>query len=127
MGDHDFSGPGSKHKFDFRKGRADIIAIQNLLAWNIIGGTDGATTSEGYEQVDNPSTIDSFFSWVADDGVAMDPAKINELLHSSPPILQNDEIVDHAYKIGRDMVVYTTKRVLFIDRQGFSGKKVEYM
>merc|ERR1711974_154721 len=43
------------------------------------------------------------------------------------PILQSDESVERAYKCGRDMTVFTTKRILFVDVQGFTGKKVEYL
>ena len=34
--------------------------------------------------------------------------------------------MEHAYKLIRDLIVFTNKRLLLIDKQGMSGKKVEY-
>ena len=47
-------------------------------------------------------------------------------IRDSPNILQSDEHVDACYKLGRDLCVYTTKRIIQVDRQGLTGKKVEY-
>jgi hypothetical protein len=41
-------------------------------------------------------------------------------------LLANSEKVEHAYKLIRDLIVFTDKRLLLIDKQGMSGKKVEY-
>jgi hypothetical protein len=70
--------------------------------------------------------MDTFLSYLNDNAVSMDPSAVEEQLRSSPPILQADESVDACYKMGRDMCVYTTKRVILVDRQGMSGKRVEY-
>ena len=35
--------------------------------------------------------------------------------------------VDSAYKVLRDTFVFTNKRLILIDRQGLTGKKVEYL
>lgn len=32
-----------------------------------------------------------------------------------------------AYKLVRDMIVFTNKRFMFIDKQGMTGKKVDYL
>lgn len=37
------------------------------------------------------------------------------------------ESVDSAYKVLRDTFVFTNKRLILIDRQGLTGKKVEYL
>ena len=42
-------------------------------------------------------------------------------------ILVAGESVDSAYKVLRDTFVFTNKRLILIDRQGFTGKKVEYL
>merc|ERR1711962_1029195 len=34
---------------------------------------------------------------------------------------------EEAYKCGRDMAICTTKRMLYVDTKGFTGKKVEYL
>ncbi|TQR16273.1 PH domain-containing protein [Psychrobacillus soli] len=41
-------------------------------------------------------------------------------------LLVSTEKVEHAYKLIRDLFVFTDKRLLLIDKQGMTGKKVEY-
>ncbi|QUG40157.1 PH domain-containing protein [Psychrobacillus sp. INOP01] len=41
-------------------------------------------------------------------------------------LLAPSEKVEHAYKLIRDLIVFTDKRLLLIDKQGMTGKKVEY-
>ena len=41
-------------------------------------------------------------------------------------LLTPSEKVEHAYKLIRDLIVFTDKRLLLIDKQGMTGKKVEY-
>jgi hypothetical protein len=42
------------------------------------------------------------------------------------PILAPDERVEHAYQVIRDYFVFTDKRLVLVDRQGLSGRKLEY-
>ncbi|CAG23099.1 PH domain-containing protein [Photobacterium profundum] len=41
-------------------------------------------------------------------------------------ILGPNEHIEIAYKLVRDMIVLTDQRLLLIDKQGLTGKKVEY-
>lgn len=41
-------------------------------------------------------------------------------------ILLHDEIVENTFKLWRDMIVFTPKRLIFVNKQGFSGKKISY-
>jgi len=41
-------------------------------------------------------------------------------------VLFPGEEVEQAYKIIRDMIVFTNKRLILVDKQGITGKKVEY-
>ena len=41
-------------------------------------------------------------------------------------VLIAGERVEHAYKLIRDMVVFTNERLIMIDKQGMTGKKVEF-
>ncbi|GAC29224.1 PH domain-containing protein [Brumicola pallidula] len=43
------------------------------------------------------------------------------------PILSESERVVEAYKMVRDLFVFTDKRLIFIDKQGITGKKVDYL
>jgi hypothetical protein len=126
-------GPSSVIKQDLRKGKADIIAIQSVLAAQIFGGQDGSP-SLTYNEVgeldggnaSGGGAMDTFASWASGDGVEVNAADVNRQLHENPPLLQTDEIAEVCFKVGRDMMVFTTKRIILIDRQGLRGKKVEY-
>ncbi|MBO9130927.1 PH domain-containing protein [Bacillus sp. 165] len=41
-------------------------------------------------------------------------------------ILVKGEQVEQAFKLIRDMFVFTDKRLILVDKQGMTGKKVEY-
>jgi hypothetical protein len=41
-------------------------------------------------------------------------------------ILGPDERTEKAYQLIRDTIVFTDKRLIYVDRQGITGKKVEY-
>ena len=43
------------------------------------------------------------------------------------PIMGDGENIDRVFKVIRDMYVFTDKRLLLIDKQGLTGKKVEYL
>ncbi|MFS0864069.1 PH domain-containing protein [Fredinandcohnia sp. 179-A 10B2 NHS] len=41
-------------------------------------------------------------------------------------LLTNGEEIDVAFKLIRDLIVFTDKRLILVDKQGITGKKVEY-
>jgi hypothetical protein len=41
-------------------------------------------------------------------------------------ILVTDEQIEKAYRLIRDLIVFTNKRVVLVDKQGVTGKKTEY-
>lgn len=41
-------------------------------------------------------------------------------------LLALTEKVEHAYKLIRDLLIFTDKRLILVDKQGITGKKVEY-
>ncbi|MDX2176020.1 MAG: PH domain-containing protein [Candidatus Sumerlaeia bacterium] len=43
------------------------------------------------------------------------------------PLLVPGEEVERAYRLVRDLIVFTTHRLIFVDKQGVSGTKVEWM
>lgn len=51
---------------------------------------------------------------------------VNAVESELSEVLVKGERVEHAYKLVRDLIVFTSKRLLLIDKQGVSGKKVEY-
>lgn len=53
----------------------------------------------------------------------IDPGKIQA---EFAQILISGERVEKAYQVIRDMFVFTDKRLVFVNRQGLTGSKVEY-
>lgn len=43
------------------------------------------------------------------------------------PILIQGENIEKAYKLIRDMFVFTNKRLILVDKQGITGSKVDYV
>lgn len=41
-------------------------------------------------------------------------------------LLATDETIQQAYKLFRDLFIFTDKRLIMIDKQGITGKKTEY-
>ncbi|MCM3749457.1 PH domain-containing protein [Paenibacillus pasadenensis] len=41
-------------------------------------------------------------------------------------LLSREERVEKAYKLIRDMFIFTNRRLILIDKQGLTGKKIEY-
>ncbi|HEY8347963.1 MAG TPA: PH domain-containing protein [Symbiobacteriaceae bacterium] len=41
-------------------------------------------------------------------------------------ILAEGETVEKAYRLIRDMFLFTNRRLILVDRQGLTGKKIEY-
>lgn len=41
-------------------------------------------------------------------------------------VLIDGEIIEQAFKLVRDLYVFTNKRLILVDKQGTTGKKVEY-
>lgn len=62
------------------------------------------------------------------DGLMGNASEIeNEVVQNElKDLLAPSEKVEHAYKLIRDLIVFTDKRLMLIDKQGMSGKKVEY-
>jgi hypothetical protein len=42
------------------------------------------------------------------------------------PIIGDSETIQQVFKVIRDMYVFTNKRLILIDKQGLTGKKVDY-
>jgi len=53
----------------------------------------------------------------------IEPAKVQAEFQQ---ILAPNERVEHAYMLIRDYFVFTDKRLVFVNKQGLTGKKVDY-
>lgn len=62
------------------------------------------------------------------DGLMGNASEVNiqEVEKELNNILSPSENIEKAYKLIRDMFIFTNKRLILVDKQGVTGKKVEY-
>lgn len=62
------------------------------------------------------------------DGLMGNASEVNvsEIQREFAHILTSTETVEKAYKLIRDLFIFTNKRLILVDKQGLTGKKVEY-
>lgn len=62
------------------------------------------------------------------DGMIGNASEINvtEVQREYARVLAANEKIEKAYKLVRDMFIFTNKRLILVDKQGLTGKKVEY-
>lgn len=53
-------------------------------------------------------------------------ANVNKIREEYGRLLGSSEQIEKAYKLVRDMIIFTNKRLIIIDKQGMTGKKIEY-
>ncbi|MCT4590181.1 MAG: PH domain-containing protein [Carboxylicivirga sp.] len=51
---------------------------------------------------------------------------IEKLQEEFQPLLVEGEVLEKAFKVIRDSWVFTNKRLILVDKQGLTGKKVDY-
>lgn len=51
---------------------------------------------------------------------------INKVSQEYDKLLGPSERIEKAYKLIRDMLIFTNKRLIIVDKQGVTGKKTEY-
>lgn len=52
---------------------------------------------------------------------------INKISGEFQPMLIPGETIEKAFKLIRDMFVFTNKRLILVDKQGLTGSKVDYV
>jgi hypothetical protein len=108
---------------DFRKTKVDLWAIKRCLNNKILGKDDGPLPNiDKHEGQVDPKTS----WWGRDNNRPLDAIEMNKVFHQSPPLLQTNEVVEMAFKGIRDMILFTTKRVVKVDPKGWSGTSIEY-
>ncbi len=50
-----------------------------------------------------------------------------DLAEEFGPLLGEGEVMEHAYKLTRDVFIFTNRRFIFVDKQGITGKKTSYL
>lgn len=115
-------------KQDMKKGGADIIELNRIMAAGVFGNEDGSSAMDSIQPAPAPEEggFKGFMSVLTGDAAQINSESVDKQLRSCPAILQDDETVEMAFKCGRDMTVYTSKRLLKVDVQGLFGKKISY-
>jgi len=54
-------------------------------------------------------------------------ADVKELEKELSKVIGSSETIELAYKLVRDLIVFTDLRLILVDKQGLTGKKVEYL
>lgn len=62
------------------------------------------------------------------DGLMGNASEVNisEINNEFEKIIGGNETIERAYKLIRDLFIFTNKRLILVDKQGITGKKVEY-
>lgn len=63
------------------------------------------------------------FSGIVGNATEVDLNKVRE---EYGKLLGSAEQIEKAFKLIRDMILFTNKRLIIIDKQGMTGKKIEY-
>ena len=63
------------------------------------------------------------FSGIVGNATEVDLNKVKE---EYGKLLGSAEQIEKAFKLVRDMILFTNKRLIIIDKQGMTGKKIEY-
>mmetsp|Transcript_9616 Transcript_9616/g.20813 ORF Transcript_9616/g.20813 Transcript_9616/m.20813 type:complete len:857 (+) Transcript_9616:61-2631(+) len=120
----------TRMKIDFRQGQADLFAVQKYVSDKLLGADTVASSEYSGSMAGHHDTgSGSILAWAGDDNRMIDAVEANRYFHSDVPLLQNCENVELAFRGRRDMMLFTSKRMVFVDMQGFMGmgKKVEYI
>merc|ERR1712070_25338 len=103
---------------DFDKNKVDLMAVHRYLSERCLrtqaGGFMPPEVPVAPEIMNNSPEggVSAFLNWIGDDARFIPAHEIDQQLHTVNPMLQKDEGVGMAYKSGRDMIIFTTKRVL---------------
>ena len=112
---------------DFRKSRADLIAIQQYLCHRLLrddnagGGALESPVDKRQGHVDHKGNW-----WFRDDQRPLDATEMERYYKTEVPLLKKNETVEFAFKGRRDVTFFTNLRVIGIDPKGWKGVKIEY-
>ena len=113
---------------DFRHGKANLWAIQKVLCNHVLGEDKNPLPDvdryEGHQ--DSGGGIFGLLTGLRFNERPIDTVAMESALRRDPPILQGSEHVEMAFQGHRDIILFTTKRLITIDKKGLFGKKIEY-
>ena len=101
-----------------------MFAVQTALCNHILG--DEGEEFPDIDLHEGEEDDQKGFWWFRDNQRPLDAVEMDQVYHTSPPILRKAEQVDMAFKGWRDVTLFTNLRVIVIDPKGLVGKQVEY-
>jgi hypothetical protein len=124
-------------QIDFATANCDIYQIQQFLNAQVLGMLSFSSGGgQGHEDPIDPtppnmdkkqSTAGNIVDWFGDNAKQVSAAEVDVIFKTEMPVLLQHEVVEIAFKSGRDYTVFTNKRVLRVDVQGAFGKKIEFL
>ena len=116
--------PGRRFiRHDLRKGKTDIFQLNMSFANKLLGGGSPSDKVAGINQYKGHVDMGGTF-FGGGNARPLDVAQVETTFRTNPCILQTDEYVEMAFKGRRDLIIFTTKRIIDVDVKGLSGKKV---
>jgi len=110
---------------DFSRGRCDVRALNAYISAQVIGAADGTSTVPREIYPPAPEgLIGEFFSWLGDNFVQVSTEMAQMKFMNAPKILLDDEMVEIAFKCGKDFYMATTKRWIKVDVASKDRSKV---
>jgi len=120
----------AKINMDFRSGKTDIMQIQMLLSGFVVGlKTDSKLefAKKNYEAHEKKKIgMDSLSAGFWGQSKEVDAAELDAKFHFDIPMLLKEENVTRAFSEGRDMYLYTNRRLIIVDCKGLTGQRVKY-
>jgi len=119
---------------DLAKDKVDLLAVHRYMSDKLLGlpqypyqlpkrqaETRMAQNSHPYQG----KLMNNLIAWITGDAHLIDPNQMNQWCHQNG-FLMVDEYVCIAYNSGRDLLLFTSKRIFYVDIKGMSGKKQKY-
>jgi len=120
----------AKIEMDFRTGRCDIAQINRFLSALIIGQPGDRPVDLGFKDYNSgkreANPIKASSMGILGNSWEIDAAGVESKLRNDPCLLLDEEKVLKAFQSGRDIDVYTNRRMIIVDTKGLTGKSVKY-
>ena len=119
-----------KVKISLAADNVDIYQMQQFLNTQVALGE--AKGSVDYVDPIPPnldqkqSAAGKVIDWFGDNAKQISASEVDQMLKTEMPVLLSNETVELAFKSGRDYTVITDKRLMLVDVQGLTGKKVRW-
>jgi hypothetical protein len=120
-------------KINFATSNVDIFQLQQVMNSKVgMAVLEARCTKDKIDAIkpahlsQKQTAAGNLIDFLGDNAKEVDAKKVEHRFKHETPILLEDEIVEAAFKSGRDTTCFTNKRLLLVDVQGLIGKKIEF-